>query len=95
MLLILKNSIITKKRDLNDNSETNEPNRKSLKREDKSFKRAMTFNGAVSSSVGIKAVLHPPISDELFSQPEPIIPSFHESGKDMIRRISTSTVQEC
>lgn len=48
----------------------------------------MTFNGAG----GMKKALHPPLPDDVFCQPESVIPSFIEAGKDIIRRITVSTV---
>ena len=56
------------------------------------IRRSLTFNGAENvSSLNISQVLHPP-TDDVFSQPEPIIPSFLEEGRDMIRRITVDTV---
>jgi hypothetical protein len=56
------------------------------------IRRSMTFNCGSNSPPAITSVLHPPVPDPFFIQSEPLIPSFHEEGKDMIRRITTSTV---
>jgi hypothetical protein len=53
------------------------------------MRRAMTFSGPSQPKT---SVLHPPLSDDIFTLTEPIIPSFLEEGKDMIRRIEVASV---
>jgi hypothetical protein len=53
------------------------------------MRRAMTFSGATQPKSN---VLHPPLSDDIFTLTQPIIPSFLEEGKDMIRRIDVTSV---
>jgi hypothetical protein len=95
MILTFKNNFTIRKRECEIQAEELcvGPHRKTIKVSTK-IKRAMTFSGPSVAPFNIQTVLHPPISDDPFSQPCPLIPSFHESGKDMIRRISTHTVLE-
>ncbi len=50
----------------------------------------MTFNGASTKNAGVQE--QTTVDSDPFAPPKPLLPSFLEEGKDMIRRITSDTV---